>query len=58
MAEKKETTEIGFDEALRRIGHTPKNVVSDKELIISKDVGYNAAKEATRKPPPPAKRRP
>lgn len=57
MAEKKETIEIGFDEALRRIAHTPKCVVSDNELIISKDVGYNAAKEAT-KPPHPAKRRP
>ncbi len=58
MAEKNETIEIGFDEALRRIANTPKSAVSDKELIISKDVGYNAAKEATKKPPPPVKRRP
>jgi hypothetical protein len=57
MAEK-ETKEIDFNEALRRIANTPKSVVSDKELIISKDVGYNAPNEATKKPPPPAKRKP
>jgi hypothetical protein len=57
MKEKDEKVEIGFNEALRRIAVTPKSAVSDRELIISKDVSYNKEIEATKMPPRPAKQK-
>ena len=55
MPKPPEKPDVGFQEALRRIANTPKDVV-DKVVNDNRD-GYNEDKqEAVKKPPSPAKR--
>jgi hypothetical protein len=50
---------IDFNEALRRIAHTPKDaVIEQKNPLVNKDLKDYNAKKAAKKPPSPAKRRP
>jgi hypothetical protein len=52
MSEKPVSVKIDFNEALRRIAHTPKEVVKDsaKKLVNDTPKVYNSEK-ATAKPP-------
>jgi hypothetical protein len=58
MNEKPVKVEIDFNEALRRIAHTPKDVVVEqKKPLVNKDLKVYNTEEATETPPPAAKRR-
>lgn len=49
--------DVGFQEALRRIAQTPKEVV-EKVVNEQRRDDYNMEKAAKKKPPSPAKRKP
>lgn len=49
MEEKPEKPDVGFQEALRRIANTPKNVV--EKVVNAEKRPYNGEKEAEKTPP-------
>ncbi len=56
MKDKMVKPDIGFNEALQRIANTPKSAILDRHVEKTQSKDYNAGKEATKKPPPAAKR--
>jgi hypothetical protein len=58
MNEKPVKVEIDFNEALRRIAHTPKDAVAErKKPLVNKDLKVYNAEKAAKKPPSPANKR-